>query len=153
MAVCRELWSADEPKFAGKYIHFDEVVFRPKPNQSPIPIWVGGESGPALRRTARYANCWYPLSTNPKFPLNTVSRFKAGLERLRVYCEKGSRDPKEVAVALRVALGPGTRQRTTIEGEPDMFSGGESDWVGDFHELQALRGQCRRCSAVRLHAQ
>jgi probable F420-dependent oxidoreductase len=138
MAVCRELWSADEPKFAGKYIHFDEVVFLPKPIQSPIPIWVGGESGPALRRTARYANCWYPLSTNPKFPLNTVSRFKAGLERLRVYCEKGSRDPKDVAVALRVALGPGTRQRTTIDGEPDMFSGGESDWVGDFHELQAL---------------
>ena len=30
----------------------DDVVFTPKPAQNPIPIWVGGESAPALRRTA-----------------------------------------------------------------------------------------------------
>lgn len=132
------MWTAEEPQFAGRYVHFNDVVFLPKPVQSPIPIWVGGESDPALRRTARYANCWYPIGTNPKFPLNTVSRFKAGLDRLREFCEKGRRDPKEVAVALRVALGPGTRPRTMIDGEPDMFSGGDSDWVSDVHELQAL---------------
>ena len=51
MAACMELWTADEPKFAGKYTKFDDVQFTPKPAQSPIPIWVGGESGPALRRT------------------------------------------------------------------------------------------------------
>ncbi len=28
-----------------------DVVFTPKPVQNRIPIWVGGESGPALRRT------------------------------------------------------------------------------------------------------
>src|ERR1700759_2139212 len=43
MAACQELWSAESPKFAGKYVSFDDVVFAPKPVQKPIPIWVGGE--------------------------------------------------------------------------------------------------------------
>ncbi|MBV8409352.1 MAG: TIGR03619 family F420-dependent LLM class oxidoreductase [Alphaproteobacteria bacterium] len=42
MAACQELWSAEAPKFAGKYVRFDDVVFTPKPVQKPVPIWVGG---------------------------------------------------------------------------------------------------------------
>src|SRR3954466_5980752 len=88
MAACQELWTAEFPKFSGKYVKFDDVVFTPKPVQNPIPIWVGGESGPALRRTARYAQAWSPVGTNPQFPMSTVSRFKAGLARLRNAAEK-----------------------------------------------------------------
>src|SRR5246127_4553995 len=54
MMACKELWSKDDPSFDGKYVNFSDVVFTPKPAQKSIPIWVGGESGPALRRTARY---------------------------------------------------------------------------------------------------
>src|ERR1700735_3534984 len=64
MDACKELWSKDDPRFDGKYVKFSDVVFTPKPVQQPIPIWVGGESGPALRRTARYADCWSPVGTN-----------------------------------------------------------------------------------------
>src|SRR3954466_5210836 len=53
MMACKELWTKDDPRFAGKYVKFSNVVFTPKPVQQPIPVWVGGESGPALRRTAR----------------------------------------------------------------------------------------------------
>ncbi len=50
MMACKELWSKDDPRFDGKYVKFSDVVFTPKPVQQPIPIWVGGESAPALRR-------------------------------------------------------------------------------------------------------
>ena len=83
MDACKELWTAEFPKFSGKYVKFDDVVFAPKPAQNPIPIWVGGESAPALRRTVKYAQGWYPVGTNPQFPMNTVSRFKSGLARFR----------------------------------------------------------------------
>jgi probable F420-dependent oxidoreductase len=135
MAACMELWSADEPKFAGKYVKFDDVQFTPKPAQSPIPIWVGGESGPALRRTVKYAHGWYPVGTNPQFPMNTVSRFKKGLERFRGFAEKAGRDPSEITLALRVLAAPGGRPRGSIDGEPEMFTGGDADWVGDIHAL------------------
>ena len=138
MAACRELWTAELPKFSGKYVNFDDVVFTPKPVQKPIPIWVGGESGPALRRTVKYAHGWYPVGTNPQFPMNTVSRFRAGLARMRGVAEKAGRDPSEIAIALRVLTGPGTRPRRSIEGEPEMFTGGDADWVADIRELGRL---------------
>jgi probable F420-dependent oxidoreductase len=138
MAACKELWTAESPKFTGKYVKFDDVVFTPKPVQSPIPIWVGGESAPALRRTANYAHCWYPVGTNPQFPLNTVSRFKTGLARLNRFAERAGRDPKEITIALRVLSGPGTRPRRSIEDEAEMFTGGDADWVTDIQELAEL---------------
>src|SRR3954470_1214457 len=138
MAACQELWTAEFPRFDGRYVKFDDVTFNPKPPQKPVPIWVGGESAPALRRTARYAHGWYPVGTNPQFPMNTVSRFKQQQERFRGFCEKAGRDPKEITVALRVLAGPGQRPRNTIGGEADMFSGDDADWIGDIHALQDL---------------
>jgi probable F420-dependent oxidoreductase len=136
--ACRELWTAEFPKFRGKYINFDDVVFTPKPVQNPIPIWVGGESGPALRRTAKYAHGWYPVGTNPQFPMNTVSRFKTGIERLHGFVEQAGRNPSEIAIALRVLSGPGTRPRRSIVGGPEMFTGDEADWVADIRVLAEL---------------
>jgi alkanesulfonate monooxygenase SsuD/methylene tetrahydromethanopterin reductase-like flavin-dependent oxidoreductase (luciferase family) len=138
MAACRELWSAEAPKFNGKYVSIDDVVFTPKPVQKPIPIWVGGESAPALRRTVRYAHGWYPVGTNPQHPMNTVSAFRQGLERFHGFCERGSRDPKEITLAYRVLSGPGVRPRGSIAGEGELFTGGDSDWVGDIKRLKDL---------------
>ena len=135
MEACKELWTADFPKFSGKYTKFDDVVFTPKPVQKPIPIWVGGESGPALRRTVKYAHGWYPVGTNPQFPMNTASRFKTGLTRFRGFAEKAGRDPSEIAIALRVLAGPGVKPRGSIDGEPEMFTGSDADWVTDIKTL------------------
>ena len=68
--ACRELWTRDNPRFEGKYVKFSDILFEPKPVQKPHPpIWVGGESGPALRRVARLADGWYPIGTNPQHRL------------------------------------------------------------------------------------
>ena len=138
MAACQELWTADEPKFDGKYVKFDDVVFTPKPVQAPIPIWVGGESAPAIRRTVRYAHGWYPVGTNPQFPMNTVSRFKTQVARFNGFCVKGGRDPAEIALAFRVLSGPGVKARSSIDGEAEMFTGTDTDWIGDLKTLQDL---------------
>jgi probable F420-dependent oxidoreductase len=138
MAVCKELWTNDNPRFGGKYAKFSDVVFTPKPLQQPIPIWVGGESAPALRRIMRYADCWYPVGTNPQFPMNTVTRFKSGLERFRGFADRGGRDPATLQVALRVLIGPSHRPRRSIDGEGEMFTGGTADYVGDIKALQDL---------------
>jgi len=138
VAACHELWTADLPRFDGKYVKFDDVSFLPKPPQQPIPIWVGGESAPALRRTMRYAQGWYPVGTNPQFPMNTVSRFKAGLARVRGFAERGGRDPSQITVALRVLAGPNGKPRGSIDGEAEMFTGGDADWVGDIQALAEL---------------
>ena len=78
-----ELWTKAAPKFDGKHVRFSNIGFEPKPVQKPHPpIWVGGESGPALRRTARLGDAWYPIGTNPQNPLDSLPRYKAQVARL-----------------------------------------------------------------------
>ena len=70
--------------------------------------------------------------------MNTVSRFKSGMAKLRGLAEKAGRDPADIAVALRVLAGPSARPRRTIDGAGEMFTGGAADCVGDIRALQEL---------------
>ncbi len=136
MMVCKELWSSDDPHFDGKYVKFSDVVFTPKPAQKSIPIWVGGESGPALRRTAKYADAWYPIGTNPQFPMDTLTRLKGGVAKLRELTEKAGRNPASVGVAYRVSSNPEAQPKGTVNGERKLFTGGGADYAGDIKALQ-----------------
>jgi probable F420-dependent oxidoreductase len=63
----RELWSSRAPSFAGKYVQFSDLVFEPKPVQQPHPpIWVGGHSRAALRRTVDVGAAWHPINRPPE---------------------------------------------------------------------------------------
>ena len=85
----RTLWSDAQPALDGKYAKFSNVVFAPKPASRPhLPIWVGGESAPALRRTVKYGDAWYPVSNNQSIRLNTPARLREGIEGLHRVAEK-----------------------------------------------------------------
>jgi probable F420-dependent oxidoreductase len=66
LLAMQELWTARAPSFAGTYTRFDGLVFEPKPVQKPHPpIWVGGHSRAALRRTVRFGAAWHPINRPP----------------------------------------------------------------------------------------
>jgi len=66
LAAIVELWTSDSPEFDGKYVSFKDVTFEPKPVQKPhLPIWIGGDAEPMLKRAARYASGWFPWLTSP----------------------------------------------------------------------------------------
>jgi probable F420-dependent oxidoreductase len=66
LAAMRELWTSPEPAFSGKYTQFRELKFEPKPVQKPHPpIWVGGDSRAALRRTVAVGAAWHPINRSP----------------------------------------------------------------------------------------
>ena len=95
----KELWTSDDPTFEGKYCRFHNISFLPKPVQKPHPpIWVGGESRPALRRTAELANGWLPLGSNPSFPMGTPEHLAKGMKQLGFYAERFGRDPSEIEI-------------------------------------------------------
>ena len=97
---------------------------------------MGGESGPALRRTARYGDAWYPIGTNPQFPMDTLTRFKAAVSRLRELTEKAGRDPAAVGLAYRVSSHPEAQPKGSVHGERKLFTGSAADYAGD---IEALR--------------
>jgi probable F420-dependent oxidoreductase len=55
LEVITGMWSGERLNHHGAHFHVDRVQLEPLPVQRPrIPIWVGGESPPALRRAARW---------------------------------------------------------------------------------------------------
>lgn len=98
----KELWTSDTPTFDGTYCRFSNISFLPKPVQKPHPpIWVGGESRRAIRRTAHLADAWYPIDSNPQFPMGTPEQLQAGLQRLATAAREAGRDPATIDVIFR----------------------------------------------------
>jgi probable F420-dependent oxidoreductase len=139
MLACRELWTKDAPRFDGRFVKFANVVFAPKPVQKPCPpIWVGGESGPALRRAARLGDGWYPIGTNPQHPLNTLGRYRAAVERLRKLTQDAGRKPESVALTYRVQRFGTQVPAKADNGERTLFAGSNAEIIEDVRTLRGL---------------
>jgi probable F420-dependent oxidoreductase len=135
----RTLWTEEAPRLDGDWVKFGDVLFEPKPVQRPHPpIWVGGESGPALRRAARLGDAWYPIGSNNRHLLDTLPRYRAGIARLRRFAEEAGRDPTAVALTYRVKRYGEAVPDKASDGERRLFSGSITDIVADFRALQNL---------------
>ena len=133
----KELWTSDDPHFEGKYVSFDDIHFLPKPAQRPHPpIWVGGESRPALRRTAELADGWYPLGSNPTFPMGTPEQLAAGMERLASYARRFGRDPSEIEIIYRTHQFELTD--SPVGGDRLPFVGNAEQVAGDIRRYQDM---------------
>ena len=111
----------------------------PKPVQKPHPaLWVGGESEPALRRVARLGDGWYPIGTNPKHPLDTLSAFRARIDRMQHLVREAGRDPSQVAIAYRVARYGSAVPGRNEQGARRLFSGTPADIAGDLRAFGDL---------------
>jgi len=139
VAAFRTLWTADKPTIDGRYVHYDGLVLAPKPVQQPHPpIWVGGESGPSLRRAALLGDAWYPIGSNNAHLLDTLPRYQAGVARLRQLTEAAGRDPNAVALTYRVKRYGDAVPPTASDDNRRLFSGSDADLVADIRALRDL---------------
>jgi probable F420-dependent oxidoreductase len=137
--VFRELWTADQPAFDGDYAQFSDIVFEPKPAEAPgPPIWIGGESGRALRRVAELGDGWFPIGSNPSLPLNTVDRYAAGVERLARHAEEAGRDPTTIDRAYWANWPADAAPIAVEEGERSICTGSAAEIAEDIDALAGL---------------
>ena len=133
------LWTEDRPSMNGTHVKFDNVVFKPKPASKPYPpIWVGGESAPALRRAAQIGDGWYPVSNNAQILLNTPALLKAGIGRLHRAAEKAGRDPASIDIAYIWFMPPSWTAKTNADGTRQMFTGNAGDMREDAAAFAAV---------------
>jgi probable F420-dependent oxidoreductase len=139
IAAFRDLWTADNPSFQGNYTNFKDIYFAPKPVQNPHPpIWIGGESGPAIRRTARIGDAWFPIGCNPHHPLDTVAKFAGGLDKLKAEAEKIGRDPAEIDLAFWAVWSSLGSSSAGTTGERMILTGSADDIAGDINAMGEL---------------
>lgn len=134
----RAIWTQQRPSFAGRYTRFDDLLMDPKPVQKPHPpIWVGGESGPSMRRAARVGDAWYPIGSNNAHLLDTLPRLTAGIARLRTLTEAAGRDPNSVGVVYRIKR-HGHAAPPASDGNRRLFTNGIDNVLSDIKALREL---------------
>ena len=63
--ILRSLWEVEKPSYEGETFSFNPLYMQPKPQQSPMPIFFGGHSRPALRRAATLGDGWLSVRLPP----------------------------------------------------------------------------------------
>ncbi len=58
LEIIARLWREDSVDFAGKHYRLEGASISPKPAQPDLPMWIGGSSDAAIRRTAKYGTGW-----------------------------------------------------------------------------------------------
>ena len=67
IVVLRKLWTGEPVTHQGRFSTFSEVQMQPPPRQSGgPPIWCGGRSEGALKRSARLADGWMSYVVTPE---------------------------------------------------------------------------------------
>jgi len=98
LELFQALWGPDPVTFEGQYYNVENACFGPKPVQRPgPPIWVAGNSEPALKRAARYADTWHPV--RPSF-----SQLEQATQKLASYLDAESRHAKSIEIAIKLPL-------------------------------------------------
>lgn len=85
LMVMRKLWTGEPVSHAGKFFNFEGVRMQPPPRQpGGPPIWCGGRSDPALRRTGRMTDGWMSYVVTPDM-------YRQGLEKIATAASEAGR--------------------------------------------------------------
>ncbi len=135
VTIMKRLWTEQWASYDGEFFRFVEVAADPKPVQQPHPpVWVGGESMAALRRTVALGDGWYPFGTNPKFRMDSVEAFVARRDKLVAMATDAGRDPSTIALAYNCAFHDES-ERTRPEGGRLAFTGSPQQRAEDITAL------------------
>jgi probable F420-dependent oxidoreductase len=97
--VVRRLWAGKEERFDGEHYRLPACSMEPKPVQSPMPVLIGGNSDPALRRVARIGDGWLAYDL-------VAEEFAERLALLRDETERVGRDPETLSLTLITGSAP-----------------------------------------------
>src|SRR5215469_804868 len=98
--VMRKLWTERRSSHQGEFVNFTSVLSYPKPvSEKGVPVWFGGESGPALRRVAEYGDGWIGFNLLP-------DQAAAKIKRIEELLRANSRSRSDVYLAVSPYTNP-----------------------------------------------
>lgn len=139
IGALRALWNQPVSSYAGTFDRFADAYSFPKPARpGGIPVLIGGESKPAMRRVARLGDGWLPYNL-------PVDRAAGAIAELKTMTREAGRDPEALRIIKIIysnaALDDLKRYRDAGVTEFNMASSGElpTDEAG----IEARFGQWR----------
>jgi probable F420-dependent oxidoreductase len=104
----RALFENRVASFEGKFYRFRDVELWPKPYQSHIPIYIGGNNANNIRRAVAWGDGWLPAGMH-------VERLREGVRTLREMAEKSGRDPTRIEVCPQYIVHIGKTRAAAVE--------------------------------------
>lgn len=90
LEIITRVLSEKNVTFEGKHFHLQDVTLEPQPQQKPYPpIWIGGRTDAAVRRTARYASGWLGY-------LVSSARLQEAMQKIHDWAPAYGRNPEEI---------------------------------------------------------
>lgn len=118
MQVLRSLWTEERTSFEGRHFTLRDVQMRPKPTRvGGVPLWVGGRSDAALRRTARFGDAWTGIWVSTR-------RFEEAGERIAEFAAEAGRGDATFERGMQFWMGiDGDREiaRAKVAGSMEAF--------------------------------
>jgi probable F420-dependent oxidoreductase len=81
LEIIRRLWREDSVDFEGVHYRLRGASILLKPVQSELPMWIGGSSPAAIRRTARFGTGWQAGSEGPEEIAPVIAAIRAAALR------------------------------------------------------------------------
>ena len=141
LAIFKQLWTQSPASFKGQFYNYNDIRAEPFPLQKPHPpIWVGGHSRAALRRTARHGDGWHPVGAIAASPLPPVE-MRTLLASLKQMTAAEGRDFDKLTISYKAPLydtGVPDRDgaRRSFSGTPQQIAGDIRSFAGiGVHEL------------------
>lgn len=94
LKVYRNLWETETSSFAGRWKQYEKMRMFPKAaaeRRGTIPIWVGGNGAPSIRRAAQLGDGWHPINLAPAQLATLAAEYRA-------QCEKFGRTPGPICL-------------------------------------------------------
>jgi probable F420-dependent oxidoreductase len=79
LEIIARLWREESVDFQGKHYKLAGASISPKPVQPDLPMWIGGSSDAAVRRTAKYGTGWQGGGETIEDAIRTVAAIKKAL--------------------------------------------------------------------------
>lgn len=126
--IMQALWTKQRASYSGSTFTFADLRAEPKPFQKPHPpVWIGGNSPPALRRAARLGQGWHPMHPLPDELRRGVAAIRAARKEHR------RRGPFTFSYSCPWM----TLTRALLGAERTFLSGSLDQVVGDLRELKS----------------
>ena len=80
LEIIGRLWRGETVTLDGEFFQYDGVRISPLPVQKELPLWIGGSSQAAIRRTVKYGTGWQASFESPEQAGVTVDAIKQGMK-------------------------------------------------------------------------
>jgi len=113
----RRLWEDERSSYSGEFVQFEGARSYPKPLKgAKLPVLVGGQTEPALKRAAAYGDGWCGFNLTPGETAQTINR-------LRELLKANERSPQdfEFLVSPTASATPADLQRYRDAGVDELY--------------------------------